>query len=254
MIDMHCHILNGIDDGSKSAGQSLNMLKIAQDEEIDTIVATPHLLELKDIEKFKVNRDNAIKDIEDEIKKNNINIKLIKGAEVYINPFIYKCNDLKSVCINNGSYMLMELPMLSMPSYVGDVIYNLKLKGINTIIAHPERYKYVAEDPNIIYGLIEQGALMQVNTGSITGIFGKSIQKTARILFEHNMVHMVGTDAHTDRTRSPRIKEAIRFVGNWSDKDVIERIIHKTPEKVLTGDLIDIEEPAKYKKHKFWFI
>ena len=150
----------------------------------------------------------------------------------------------------DSRYVLLELPMQDMPLYVESLIYELQLKGYTPIIAHPERNSTIVEDPNILYNLIEKGALAQLNLPSLEGRYGEKIKETAEILLSHNMIHFLGTDAHTNRGRSPKVSEGLNILKSLISEEKYEDLTINNPTKLINNQSINIEEPIEYKKRK----
>ena len=253
MIDVHSHILPGIDDGPDTLEETINMLSIASEERIKVVAATHHFLDDKmSVDSYLKLWKKRMQQVKLTLEKANIDISIVRGAEVMISPSLPMLEGIERLCINGSRYMLIELPMLNIPLYVEEVIYILRLKGIISIIAHPERNKRIVEDPNLLYPLVELGALCQVNTGSITGLYGENVKRCARILIDHNMAHLLGTDAHSTGRRSPRIKEAMAVLYKWTSSPVIDRMLHAIPGAVLKNDFIEVESPVFYRKRRFF--
>ena len=145
-----------------------------------------------------------------------------------------------------------EFPMFNIPLYTEDILYEMRLLGYKPVIAHPERYGKVMEDPNYLKSLIEQGNYVQINSLSVTGVLGEKTQKTAEILLKHRMVHFIGTDAHTPRTRSPRIKEALEQMRQWVGSEYIEEIINNG-RALIRGEEIEIPQPSAYEPDRKFF-
>lgn len=242
LIDIHCHVLNGIDDGAKDMDAALAMCRIAAEDGTDGIIATPHYIHgsinnTRDIVQQKVVDLNSC------LKEQNININIYPGCEAFICPELPQLVREGHVCtLNNTKYILIELPMASMPEYTIDVIYKLKLDGYTPIIAHPERNAVIGKDPNILIDLISRGALSQANTTSIRGLFGKDIMETSVTLLKHNMVHFIASDAHTVGGRSPKLSSAMSIIENKVGNETLQNII-KNNRAVLNGESIEIEEP-----------
>ena len=219
MVDMHSHIINEIDDGSKSIEMTINMLKKAEESGTTDIIATPHFMrgrfevEYKDV----IKRAEELKKI---VKENNIHINIYVGQEVYYSKNLLEYyNDKIIGTINNTKYMLIELPMLEFDiDEVINTVYELQIRGIVPIIAHPERYKPFIKKPSMINKLINEGMLFQMNAGSISGDFGKDVKKTAAKYLEHNVYSFIGSDAHRDRGRDTDMSEALNILESYERK------------------------------------
>lgn len=211
MIDVHSHILPGIDDGSKDLDMTIDMITNAVDDGTTGIVATPHYCFdygstiYKDVIEY-VEKLNQL------IKKKGIDLKVYCGQEVYIYEETIK--DLENGVIgtiNNSRYMLIEWGLHELPDDLFDIIYELQIRNIVPVIAHIERYRFIIEDNTLIDKFIDEGCLFQLNTGSITGIFGSSVKKTAKILIEKGIYSFIGSDAHSCGRRCTGINTAINM-------------------------------------------
>jgi protein-tyrosine phosphatase len=223
MIDIHAHILPGIDDGADTIETSLEMLKIAEEDGIKRIIATPHYYtghfetDYKEVVKL-------VKDLTITAQENNINIEILPGQEVFLdNNTINQYKSEIISTINNSKYMLVELPFNEIPSYTFDMIYELRVQGITPIVAHPERYSYIVNKPSTINQFIDEGCLFQITSGSIMGMFGKSVQKTAETLITHRICHFVASDAHTINKRCPKVKKSFDTISVL-DKELFDML------------------------------
>ena len=241
MIDMHSHIINGIDDGSKSIEMTINMLRKAEESGTTDIIATPHFMRGR----FEVEYNEVLKKVE-ELKnmalENNININIYAGQEVYYNKNILQYyNDNMIGTINNTKYMLIEFPMLDFNiDEIIDTIYELQIRGIVPIIAHPERYKLFIKKPSMINVLINEGMLFQMNAGSITGKFGRDVKKTATKYLEHNIYSFIGSDAHRDRGRDTDMREALNILEEHKKEEFINngRVILENKDVEFKGTAV----------------
>ncbi len=249
MVDLHSHILPNIDDGSKNMKETLKMGKIAEAEGFSKIIATPHYIEGE----FTLKREqflSTIKKVNEYFMEKAVNIEILPGSEVYISPNLpSKLKKGEIFTLNNTSYVLIEFPMGSIPIYIEEVLYEVRLLGYKPVIAHPERYTKVMEDPDYLKGLIKQGNYVQINSLSVIGVLGKKTKQTAEILLKHRMVHFIGTDAHTSRTRSPRIKKALKQMRQWVSSEYVEEIVNNG-RALIKGEEIDIPQPLTYKPNK----
>ena len=213
MIDIHSHILNNIDDGSKDIEMSISMLKKAELSGTTDIIATPHFMRGR----FEVEYNEVLNRVEN-LKKisrdNNIDINIYAGQEVYYSRNILEYYSDKMIgTINNTRYMLIEFPMLEFNIEEAiNTLYELQIRGIVPIIAHPERYKQFIKNPSQINLLIKEGMLFQVNAGSINGDFGRDVKKTAIKYLNNNIYSFIGSDAHRDKGRNTDIKNVIEIL------------------------------------------
>lgn len=241
MIDIHSHIINEIDDGSKNIEMTINMLKKAEQSGTTDIIATPHFMRGR----FEVEYNEVVKKVEglrEIAKENNIDINIYAGQEVYYSKNILEYyNDKIIGTINNTKYMLIELPMLEFNiDEVINIIYELQIRGITPIIAHPERYKLFIKKPSMINSLIKEGMLFQLNAGSITGNFGKDVKKTATKYLENNIYSFIGSDAHRDIGRDTDIKEALGILEINQRRSFINngKLMLKNEDVIFNGSLV----------------
>lgn len=244
LIDIHCHVIPNIDDGADNISTSLEMCKIAQEDGIYGIIATPHYI----YGVFDNERDLVcakVIELNNNLKEKDINIDIYPGCEAFIFPELPKLVEEGKVCtLNNSQYVLIELPMESIPKYTDNVIYQLKLSGYTPIIAHPERNAVINSYPDVLFNLISRGALSQVNASSLAGLFGKNVMKTAATLLRHNMVHLIASDAHTIGGRAPILSNAIDKIEKLVGQETLLKIV-KNGEAILNNQSISIEEPIR---------
>jgi protein-tyrosine phosphatase len=236
LIDIHSHILPAIDDGSPNLETSIKMAEIAVSEGITEMIATPHFIE-KDKETDKTTILEKVEELNGELKERSIDLTILPGQEIFITPGVpdlYDEGKLLTLCDGN-KYMLVELPLMSIPLYALDVIHSLKLRGLNVILAHPERNIEIARDPGRLREFIKIGALVQVNSLSLLGILGRNAKHTAEKIINSGMAHFIATDCHTARSRSPRIKDTLKSITEQAAKLLLE----DNPSKVLKGENID---------------
>ncbi|WP_297426920.1 CpsB/CapC family capsule biosynthesis tyrosine phosphatase [Clostridium sp.] len=255
IVDIHSHILPNIDDGSKSMEMTLEMLRNAEEKGTKEIVATPHYL--LDYGEATI---SEVKSLVDEVnlaaEKEGINIKIYNGQEVYFNENIIN-NFLEGNIgtINDSRYMLIEFSMHEIDKNVFDVIYELQIRNIVPIIAHPERYKPIREKVTFINDFIEAGFLFQMNAGSIEGKFGESVRKTAKIFLENNIYNFIGSDAHDIDNRTTGLQKAINILNRENKENINEHIFEKSSEDLLKDNVVKfIGKKVKAKKSIFSFL
>ena len=182
MIDIHSHIIPNVDDGARSVEETFNILKEAQEAGFTDDILTSHFLlnnNETDAQELIFWKDK----LQEVLDQRGPNIKLHSGMEIYIsNQMEELMQKNKLLTLANSRYMLIELPIASNVQYLDYVIYYLEAKGIKPIIAHPERYKCVQKDPDIVEEYIEKGCLIQCNYGSIVNLYGREAEKTIKTL------------------------------------------------------------------------
>ena len=247
MIDFHTHILPNIDDGSKSVEETFNLIKEAESVGFDSIISTSHYIESY-YESPVEERQEWINALSGALKKENINVDLYLGNEVYFSENIIKLlNENKIAKINNSKYMLFEFSMNVKPINVYDVIYEMIQNKITPILAHPERYRFVQQDPSLIYELLDTGVLMQSNFASIIGWYGEKAEILAKKFLESNMISFFGTDVHKQNTIYPKIPEILEKIKEIIGQEKLDELTTINPRKVLNNEHIDTPEPKEFK-------
>jgi len=251
MVDIHSHIIPGIDDGAKNMEMTLEMLKNAEREGTTEIIATPHyLLEYGEATIKEVK--NHVKKINELLEDEKIDVKIYSGQEVYFTEKIiedYMNGEIGT--LNDSRYMLIEFPMEKFNENIFDIIYELQVRDIIPIIAHPERYKPFMKTPALINDFINQGYLFQVNAGSIQGKFGENVRKTADIFLKNHIYNFMGSDAHNITNRNTGLKDALDLLN----KDMNRNIFEDSSKKVLKNEKIEfLGGKIKEKKSLFSFL
>lgn len=238
MIDLHCHILHGLDDGAKSLDEAVEMAKMAEKDGIKTIVATPHLFRGDFVPKDLGIIEKKIEELKYVLEKNNIDVKIIKGAEVHIShnliDEIRKSRDY--LVLNGSSYMFLEFPAGHVFSGVKELLFELMSEGIRPIIAHPERNYVFMRSPDLLYKLVQMGALTQANSGSYTGLYGRRVEEAAFRFLELHFTHFMGSDAHNPRSSSLWFSDAVREVEVRMGSEVANAFVNDNPHAVLNDN------------------
>ena len=212
MVDIHSHLIPNVDDGSKSVEETFMLIKEADRAGITDIILTPHYI----VNSYEQNANTLIllKDkLQQILDKDKINVKLHIGMEVYITDnLIDLLKQNKLLTLANSKYLLMELPLNTNVQYLDMVIFKLIENNIIPIIAHPERYKFVQEDPSKVRELIDSGCLIQSNIGSILGIYGKKAKKTIKYLLKNDLINFIATDTHRKNTIYPLLEKGIKKI------------------------------------------
>lgn len=251
-IDVHCHILPNVDDGATSLEMAMEMARMAAADGTSTIIATPHPNLTKGIGGLAKTRQ-LVEELQATLTAQQIPLRLRVGVECYLEPTIpqlVKAGQLTT--LNNTRYLLIEFPMREAPPKVENFIYGLQIADFIPVIAHPERYKYVQEDLNWLGRLIELGCLSQITAGVFGGGFGNRARQTAEQLLQHNMAHLIATDAHNVERRPPGFKAALAYIANSYSLELARALAINIPGQVLTGQIFAVPQPEILKAKPFW--
>ena len=250
MIDIHNHIIQGVDDGSEDLEMSLDMARIYLQNGITKVIGTPHYIERDD---FSLSRNKrALEKLREELKKNGLKLEVYLGNEVYISMDLLKEIEEERVATLNGSrYILIEFPMRDIPIYAESLFYNLLIKGYIPIIAHPERYFKIQENPNILFEFIKRGALAQLNLSSLEGFYGKQVKRTSKILLKHKMIHFLGTDSHSNGERSPEVQKSLKLLKSIISPSEYISLSEENPNNILENRIVTPPSPRFYRKKIF---
>ena len=251
MIDLHCHILPGIDDGALNEEMSLEMARKAVLEGVHTIVATPHHRngryhnEKKDVLQY-VQKLNAL------LEHAQVPLTILPGQEIRLyGEILDDYQEEKILTLNDtGKYLFIEFPSSQVPHYAERLLFDIQSKGFIPIIVHPERNSRLLEEPDLLYKFVTNGALAQVTAGSVTGHFGKKIKRFSHQLIQSNLVHFVSSDAHNLEGRSFRMREALEVIESEHGQDTVYTFLGNA-QYVINGQMCYKEPPEVVKKKKF---
>jgi len=215
MIDIHSHILHGLDDGAKTLDESLEMCRIAVADGITTIAATPHSMNGK----YVNDKETVLKkaaELSAALKDNNINLAVYAGMDLHIYPGIIKdLEEGRALTLNNSNYFLLELPFQSLPSAAPELVSRLVDKGFIPIITHPERNEGFLRDFAALENYRNRGALFQVTAMSITGEFGERIREFSFKMLKAGLVDTIASDAHSPTVRPPLLSRAVAIATKF---------------------------------------
>ena len=233
MKDLHSHIIYGVDDGSESIEESLELLKCAVNQGMTDIMCTPHYMEETEYICNNKEKLNRLKTLKNKIKEENININLYLGNEVfYTNRFLELLNNKEITTLNNSKYLLLELSVFQEYPNTKLIIYNLIQEGYKVILAHPERYTYFDKSLTYVKELKEMGVLMQCNYLSLFGRYGKSAKDLCERILKNGLADFLATDIHHDEDLHPKElrKKIKKFVK--TDEEV-ENLLTNNFDKIL---------------------
>jgi len=256
MIDVHCHILPGIDDGPESIETSIEMAETAIADGITHVVATPHA-------SSEYHFDFArVRQVRDELQQRiGDRLMLATGCDFHLNPENLQALRANAApfCINQRDYLLVEFNEYSIPPAMDQTLHEIQLLGLRPVITHPERNAILRQQTERLARWVRLGCFVQVTAGSLTGTFGPGAQKHAwRWLFE-GMVHIVASDAHNTRGRPLQLMPAYAAVSEQAGEETARALLIENPKAALEGrdlpyvpELSDLREPPRRKRFFFF--
>jgi protein-tyrosine phosphatase len=234
-VDIHCHLLPGIDDGAQSLDESLAMARLAAEQGTRTIIATPHQLG-----SFGHNQGDDIRqrvvELQRQLDAAEIAIQVLPGADVRIEPGMVTDIARGEVLTlgDHGLHVLLELPHeLYLP--LETVLEELARHGMVGVLSHPERNQGILRRPSVLPALVDAGCLLQITAGSLCGTFGPECQKLCEWLLVEGLVHFVATDAHGSRRRRPLLRRAFERVAEFTDETTAVDLCSVYPGNVAAG-------------------
>ena len=233
MIDIHSHVLPGIDDGSKNITMSLDILKGLEEQGVTDLICTPHYIaETSQVSPRSKNLE-LLEKLQKSAEKKGLKIKLYLGNEIYIDKDISKLLRLKKISpLGKSKYLLVELPMSGEFEQYEDILLNLIQKKWKVILAHPERYHSFQKNYSKITELHNQGILLQCNLGSFIGQYGKHAKKTAQKIAKDKLIYCVGTDIHHTRDYT-EIAKAQKKLRKYYEFYELDAILVQNPLKIV---------------------
>lgn len=244
MIDLHNHLLPGIDDGAKKVEETLEFLRIARRDGVQVVVATPHMKPgvYDNTREAILKRVAMVREAArgDEAE----GVELLPGAEVYFTADLdarARAGALMTLG-DRGRYLLLELPYQQVPMHVDDSIFQLRLQGITPLMAHPERVAYYLENIERVAASVRLGALTQVTANSLTGRFGDKTRNFALAMLERNLIHVLASDSHDVRYRPPILSGGFQAAAAVLGETRARRLVQDIPRAILDGKDVEIEE------------
>jgi protein-tyrosine phosphatase len=251
MIDLHCHILPGIDDGAKNIEEAVRMARIAKQDGVETIVATPHLFR-GDYDDFRV-VEKKRDELTEVLEREGISVSILTGAEVHISHNLI--DEIKKhrefLVINRSSYISLEFPREHVFSGIKNLFFELISEGLIPIIAHPERNSVFVRNPALLFELIQMGGLAQSNSGSYVGRYGKRAEEAVELFLKHNLIHFIGSDSHGIRSLPPNLSHALRRAEMIIGEERARALVYDNPKAVVEDRPVpEISEPMDPKRKK----
>ena len=246
MVDIHSHILPDLDDGSRDMAESVEMARIAAEDGITHMVATPHMFNGLSHNPEPDEILERVQALQEEIGDS---LTVLPGNEVHIaHDIVEKVASSKVTSINRKNYMLIEFPSMNVPVGAVELFYKLQLNGITPLLVHPERNVQIQNQPSLAADFIQRGARIQVTAMSITGEFGASASRTVETLLRHNCVHFIATDTHRANRRPPVLSAGRDRAAEIIGEETARRLVEDNPRAVILGEAMPAVEPLPFSK------
>ncbi|WP_057741639.1 tyrosine-protein phosphatase [Limosilactobacillus secaliphilus] len=253
MVDLHCHLLPGVDDGSKSMEISLRLAREATENGITHALLTPHHMNGRYVN-HKQDVIQLTKEFQEQLKLHGIDLTVFPGQEVRINGNLLAALDKNDILFADagGRYLMLEFPDDDVPHYTSRMIFDLQQRGITPVIVHPERNTMIMKKPDLLYGLLEKGCLSQITASSYVGTFGKKVENFSRQLIAAGQGYVFASDAHDLPGRKYEMRQAFERLTEEFGRNLADRYAANA-KSIINGDDVPLNPVRPVKKHKrFW--
>lgn len=256
MIDLHCHILPGLDDGPEDLETALEMARLAFADGIRAIVASPHALNGV----YHNSRETILQKVLEfrgALKAAGIPMILLPGSDIHFDfELEERLNRQEVLAVNDRTYLLLELPRQFVPPDLKRTLFNLKVRGYFPILTHPERNLMMQEDPRVLGEFVSLGITAQITALSLTGGFGERARNCARQWLKQGWVHFLASDAHSPEIRPPLLSAALKAAVEIVGRERAVKMVTTWPEIVVLGRPLPEEDllsppPAKPARKHF---
>lgn len=240
MVDIHCHILPGVDDGSGSFNDAIEMAELAAASGIRSIVATPHC-NMPDVfqNHWTPKLQEVFNKLQKEVSSRKISVTLFPGQEIFLaSGFLELIKQGKLISINHSRYFLIEFKPHENASIAIRKLQKMIAEGYVPIVAHPERYGFVQEYRAMVYRMKELGCLVQINKGSLKGRFGRAARDRAFDILRNHDADFIASDGHSQYSRTPYLEDAYEIICERFSSDYADFLLKDNPRRVLKNEQI----------------
>lgn len=255
MIDLHAHILPGLDDGARDMEDALELAEMALEGGVDTLVATPHSNQEGRYENYNTPLLKAVyRKLQDELRKEKLPLKLLLGMEIFASEDLQeKITGGVLMGLDQTDCYLVEFPFDCNPDWIGTCLEKVLDIGKTPLIAHPERYACVQDYPAMVYDWLRMGCLSQVNKGSLFGRFGRRAYQAAQVLLDYQLVTCVASDAHRPYMRTTYMADIRACLEERYGGNMAYRLLEKNPKAILEGRKIPLHGIRPERKRRFFW-
>ena len=253
-VDIHNHILPGIDDGPRTLDESLEMARMAVADGVTDVLATPH---------SQHNRRRiipsavatALAQFQEQLAERSIPLRLHQGMEVLIElDLVGKVETGLVSGIAGGKYLLLELPYAIHPNFTEEIVFSLQLKGFTVVLAHAERHTPFRDDLGKLRAFVERGALAQVTTTSLVGGFGKGPKQAAEAMLQQGLAHIIASDTHGAKGhRTPVMSAGVAAAAKLVGEALAMEMASTRPLRVVKGEPVTVSPPEPVKRRRWFF-
>ena len=243
-LDLHTHILPGVDDGPATLEESIEMALIAYGDGTRTLVASPHSRDVNERSSIAVAR-SLVERLNRELLARSVSLEVVLGMENHLamdTPD--QVDNGRALPIQGTRYILVELPFEFFPFYAEDALLKLRLRGLRPIVVHPERNLAVQKNPQLLANMARNGTLFQITAGSISGLLGRDPQRTSRELLQRNLAHVIASDGHAARgARAPVLSHGVAAAAEIIGDEAARRMVESVPQAILQDRAPDLGQP-----------
>lgn len=237
MVDIHCHILPEVDDGAEDLAEALEMARLAADSGVTDLAATSHFrgdgLETRKIEEFR----RRFRELEAALKQEEIPLELHLGAEILCTwDTLDLAQEGRLPTMGDTRYVLCEFRFDAPYGYMDEILGGIREAGYWPVVAHPERYDCIQQDPRRAQRWFQKGYVIQLNKGSVLGSFGSRPQEAARLLLDRGFVHMIASDAHSAGRRNPDMGRLLSWLLERYSGGYVRLLLTENPGRLLRGE------------------
>lgn len=239
IIDIHSHLLPGLDDGAHTMDESLRMCELYVAQGVSTVVATPHMCDPR----YRVTPDDVrhgVEELSAACQRRGVDLKVLPGGDVRLEPELVDTLDAGKVLTlaETGKYLLLELPLQTAPRIEG-LVFELEVRGVTPILSHPERNIELWRKPHRLTEFVDRGCLVQITASSLFGSFGPAPKQAAERFLRAGLVHVVASDAHSSGGRRPELRRAAGLLTSMMGEDTARKLLQTNPARIVQGELLE---------------
>lgn len=240
MIDLHCHMLPGVDDGAANETEALLMARVAVDSGVTDVALTPHCNVPEQFGNYYDHSlDQRFRRFKELLRQEDIPLTLHRGMEVFATPELPRLLDEGRLLTLGGSrYLLVEFAFGESPWFADDMLRQIRQRGLIPVVAHPERYYFIQDEPRHLLHWANEGYVLQLNKGSFFGMFGRHAAQAAHWCLDCGCLHLIGSDAHSPYRRTPRLSDIYDLVADTVSPETAQQLLRDNPAAILKGGTV----------------